>query len=71
MPINLTDNRTHYHLGYNFLIEGHSSDFKKQFTVAILAGMLIMQGERDYQVTMEDHRIWKSIKEQTNWQWKL
>ena len=21
----LTDNRTHYHLGYNFFIEGHSS----------------------------------------------
>ena len=31
----LTDNRTHYHLGYNFFIEGHSSDSKKQFTVAI------------------------------------
>ncbi|MDD3744508.1 MAG: hypothetical protein PHX54_12860 [Lentimicrobiaceae bacterium] len=31
----LTDNRTHYHLGYNLFIEGHSSDSKKQFTVAI------------------------------------
>jgi len=31
----LTDNRTHYHLGYNFFIEGHSSDSKKHFTVAI------------------------------------
>ncbi len=31
----VTDNRTHYHLGYNFFIEGHSSDSKKQFTVAI------------------------------------
>ena len=31
----LTDNRTHYYLGYNFFIEGHSSDSKKQFTVAI------------------------------------
>lgn len=31
----LTDNRTHYHLGYNIFIEGQSSDFKKQFTVAI------------------------------------
>jgi len=24
----VTDNRTHYHLGYNFFIEGHSSDSK-------------------------------------------
>ncbi|UNC92122.1 hypothetical protein [Candidatus Contubernalis alkaliaceticus] len=31
----LTDNRTHYHLGYNLFIEGQSSDYKKQFTVAI------------------------------------
>ena len=31
----LTDNRTHYHLGYNFFIEGHSSEGKNQFTVAI------------------------------------
>ena len=31
----LTDNRTHYHLGYNFFIVGSSSDGKKQFTVAI------------------------------------
>jgi len=31
----LTDNRTHYHLGYIFFIEGHSSEGKKQFTVAI------------------------------------
>lgn len=31
----LTDNRTHYHLGYNFFLEGHSSEGKKQFTVAI------------------------------------
>ncbi len=31
----LTDNRTHYYLGYNFFIEGCSSDGKRQFTVAI------------------------------------
>lgn len=31
----VTDNRTHYLLGYNFFIEGQSSDDKKQFTVAI------------------------------------
>lgn len=31
----LTDNRTHYHLGYNFFIVGCSSDDKKHFTVAI------------------------------------
>ncbi len=31
----LTDNRTHYHLGYNLFIEGQSNDSKKQFTVAI------------------------------------
>ncbi len=31
----LTDNRTHYHLGYNLFIEVDSSDSKKQFTVAI------------------------------------
>ena len=31
----LTDNRTHYHLGYNFFIEGHSSEGKKQFTVVL------------------------------------
>ena len=31
----LTDNRTHYHIGYNLFIEGHSSEFKKNFTVAI------------------------------------
>jgi hypothetical protein len=31
----LTYNRTHYHLGYNFFIEGQSSNCKKQFTVAI------------------------------------
>ncbi len=31
----LTDNRTHYHLGYNLFIEGQNSDSKKQFTVAI------------------------------------
>ena len=31
----LTDNRTHYLLGYNFFVEGHSSDSKNQFTVAI------------------------------------
>lgn len=31
----LTDNRTHYHIGYNIFIEGHSSDSKKHFTVAI------------------------------------
>jgi hypothetical protein len=31
----LTDNRTHYHLGYNFFIVGHCSDGKEQFSVAI------------------------------------
>lgn len=31
----ITDNRTHYHLGYNLFIEGFCSDGKKQFTVAI------------------------------------
>ncbi len=31
----LTDNRTHYHLGYNFFTKGHTSNGKKQFTVAI------------------------------------
>jgi hypothetical protein len=31
----LTDNRTHYHLGYNLFIEGCSSEEKKQFAVAI------------------------------------
>lgn len=31
----VTDNRTHYHLGYNLLIIGESSDSKQQFTVAI------------------------------------
>jgi len=31
----VTDNRTHYHLGYNFFIEGKSSKVKNQFTVAI------------------------------------
>ncbi|MEL7568600.1 MAG: hypothetical protein AAGU27_27535 [Dehalobacterium sp.] len=31
----LTDNRTHYHLGYNFFIVGYSSDSKSEFTVAI------------------------------------
>jgi hypothetical protein len=31
----LTDNRTHYLLGYNFFIEGQSSEAKRQFTVAI------------------------------------
>ena len=31
----LTDNRTHYHLGYNIFIEGCSSEGEKQFTVAI------------------------------------
>ena len=31
----LTDNRTHYYLGYNLFIVGHSCDGKKQFTVAI------------------------------------
>jgi len=31
----LTDNRTHYHLGYNFFIEGLSSESKNEFTVAI------------------------------------
>ncbi|MBU3191529.1 hypothetical protein K9O30_19540 [Clostridium bowmanii] len=31
----LTHNRTHYHLGYNLFIVGHSGDGKKQFIVAI------------------------------------
>jgi hypothetical protein len=31
----LADNRTHYHIGYNLFIDGHSSDSKKHFTVAI------------------------------------
>ncbi|MBK5262832.1 MAG: hypothetical protein JJE17_09730 [Peptostreptococcaceae bacterium] len=31
----LTDNRTHYHIGYNLFIVGDSSDGKKQFSVAI------------------------------------
>ena len=31
----LTDNRTHYHIGYNVFIEGCSNDAKKHFTVAI------------------------------------
>lgn len=31
----LTQNRTHYHLGYNIFLEGCSSDSKKNFTVAI------------------------------------
>ena len=31
----LTDNRTHYHIGYNLFIEGYSSDSKKNFTIAI------------------------------------
>lgn len=31
----LTDNRTHYHLGYNLFVEGNSSEGKKQYTVAI------------------------------------
>lgn len=31
----LTDNRTHYHLGYNLFIAGCSSEGKKQYTVAI------------------------------------
>lgn len=31
----LTDNRTHYHLGYNLFIERCSSESKKQFAVAI------------------------------------
>ena len=31
----LTDNRTHYHIGYNLFIEGASSDGKSQFVVAI------------------------------------
>lgn len=31
----LTDNRTHYHLGYNVFIEGASSEGKKRFAVAI------------------------------------
>jgi hypothetical protein len=31
----LTDNRTHYHIGYNLFIAEHSSDSKNHFTVAI------------------------------------
>lgn len=31
----LTDNRTHYYLGYNLFIDGCCSDGKKQFAVAI------------------------------------
>lgn len=31
----LTDNRTHYHLGYNLFIEGCSCDGKNKFVVAI------------------------------------
>ena len=31
----LTDNRTHYHIGFNLFIVGDSSDGKKQFSVAI------------------------------------
>ena len=31
----ITDNRTHYHIGYNLFIIGDSSDGKKQFSVAI------------------------------------
>lgn len=31
----LTDNRTHYHIGFNLFILGASSDGKKQFSVAI------------------------------------
>ena len=31
----LTDNRTHYHLGYNLFIERESCYSEKQFTVAI------------------------------------
>lgn len=31
----LTDNRTHYHLGYNLFVLGYSSDGKKQFSVAL------------------------------------
>jgi hypothetical protein len=31
----LTDNRTHYHLGYNLFVEGCSSEGEKQYTVAI------------------------------------
>lgn len=37
----LTDNRTHYHIGYNLFIEGHSSEFKKNFTVAISEKQLL------------------------------
>ena len=37
----LTDNRTHYHLGYNFFIVGYSSEDKKQFTVAISEKQLL------------------------------
>ena len=31
----LTDNRTHYHIGYNLFIVGDSGESKKQFSVAI------------------------------------
>ncbi len=37
----LTDNRTHYHLGYNLFIEGCSSDGKKEFVVAISEKQLL------------------------------
>jgi hypothetical protein len=31
----VTDNRTHYHIGYNLFIEGNSDDNKTEFSVAI------------------------------------
>jgi hypothetical protein len=37
----LTDNRTHYHLGYNLFVERCSSDGKKQFVVAISEKQLL------------------------------
>lgn len=39
--IYLTDNRTHYYLGYNLFIEGCSGDDKKQFVVAVSENQLI------------------------------
>jgi hypothetical protein len=36
-----TNNRTHYHLGYNLFIEGCSSDGKKQFVVTISEKQLL------------------------------
>ena len=37
----LIDNRTHYHLGYNFFVEGCSSEDKNEFVVAISEKQLL------------------------------